>query len=84
MSYNETSPDSVREVQSHSGWRSQSDLVLHFGLGEAGAVNVTVRRPSAKEERVTGTAANRRVVVVEGSRDGCLTEVPMAQSHHTV
>jgi hypothetical protein len=57
----------VREVQSHTGWRSQSDLVQHFGLGSSDTVDVVVRWPSGTEDRVGGVAANRRIVIVEGS-----------------
>lgn len=57
----------IREVQSHTGWRSQGNLVQHFGLGSAETVDVIVRWPSGHEDRRTGVAANQRIVVVEGS-----------------
>jgi hypothetical protein len=57
----------IREVQGHTGWRSQSDLVQHFGLGSVDMVDVAVRWPSGIEDRVTGVAVNQRVVVVEAS-----------------
>jgi hypothetical protein len=57
----------IREVQAHSGWRSQNDLVQHFGLGSNDEVDVTVRWPSGREDHRTGVAANQRIVLVEGS-----------------
>ena len=57
----------IREVQAHSGWRSQSDLVQHFGLGPNTSVDIVVRWPSGNEDQLTGVAANRRIVIVEGS-----------------
>lgn len=58
----------IREVQSHTGWRSQSDLVQHFGLGSNDMVEVVVRWPSGREDRRSGVTANQRIVVVEGSQ----------------
>ena len=67
-----TSADSgakqIREIQAHSGWRSQNDLVQHFGLGETEAVDVVVRWPSGREDRRGGVNANQRILVVEGSQ----------------
>jgi hypothetical protein len=57
----------IREVQSHTGWRSQSDLVQHFGLGSNDMVEVVVRWPSGREDRRSGVTANQRIVVVEGT-----------------
>lgn len=57
----------IREVQTHSGWRSQSDLVQHFGLGSSTSVDVVVRWPSGTEDHLTDIAANQEVVIVEGS-----------------
>ena len=59
----------VREVQAHTGWRSQSDLVQHFGLGSDDRVDITVRWPSGREDRRTRIAANQRISVVEGSAE---------------
>jgi hypothetical protein len=57
----------VRDVQAHSGWRSQSDLVQHFGLGPNTAVDIVVRWPSGIEDERTGVAANQRILIIEGS-----------------
>ena len=57
----------IREVQAHSGWRSQSDLVQHFGLGPHSAVDIVVRWPSGREDQLTGITTNRRIVIAEGS-----------------
>jgi hypothetical protein len=58
----------VQEVRSGSGYISQSDLQLHFGLGAARAVDsIEVRWPSGLVERVRNVAADRRVHLREGS-----------------
>jgi hypothetical protein len=57
----------IREVQAHTGWRSQSDLVQHFGLGSNDMVEVVVWWPSGREDRLARIEANQRIVVVDGS-----------------
>lgn len=63
----------VNEVRSGSTFMSQSDLRLHFGLGQAQAVDrLEVEWPSGAKDIVTGLAVNSFIVVVEGqglSRD---------------
>ena len=63
----------VNEVRSGSTFMSQSDLRLHFGLGQAQTVErLEVEWPSGAKESVTAVAANSFITVVEGqgiSRD---------------
>jgi hypothetical protein len=60
----------VREMFPANGFCSQAPNVVHFGLGEAAAVDtLTVRWPSGKVQVFTGLSADRHVVIDEG-RDG--------------
>ena len=55
-------------VLSQSSFLSHDDPRLHFGLGAAGAVDgFTVRWPAGVVERFPGSAADRLVLLVEGS-----------------
>lgn len=57
----------LREVHTHTGFRSQNPFRQHFGLGDAASVEVIeVRWPSGLFERFPGTAVNRVVVLTEG------------------
>lgn len=57
----------VREVATHSGWRSQSDLVQHFGLGEgASGLELTIRWPSGEVETAALEGQNRLIEAREG------------------
>jgi hypothetical protein len=57
----------IREVAAHSGWRSQSPLVQHFGLGQSDEVReLTVRWPSGAVDRLTAIPANQVLSIVEG------------------
>jgi hypothetical protein len=57
----------VNEVRSGSTFLSQSDLRLHFGLGQSQAVDrLDIEWPSGAKESVSGVAANRFITVVEG------------------
>lgn len=51
----------VREVLTASSYLSQSEMTLHFGLGEAAVDEVTVRRAGRGAFRVRGLPKNRRV-----------------------
>jgi hypothetical protein len=49
-----------------TGYASQNEPVLHFGLGDAATVAVLqIRWPSGAHDRMTGIAANRRLRIVE-------------------
>ena len=51
----------IREVTGGSGYMSQNDLVLHFGLGASSvADSVIIRWPSGVVESYVALAANRR------------------------
>ena len=59
----------VDEVRSGSGYYSQNDLRLHFGLGQAGIVDlVEVCWPSGQIDTFRNLAINQLYVVREGSR----------------
>jgi len=57
----------VNEVRSGSSFMSQSDLRLHFGLGQIQSVDrLDIEWPSGAKESVTGVAGNTFITVVEG------------------
>ncbi|MES1257596.1 MAG: CRTAC1 family protein [Acidobacteriota bacterium] len=56
----------IDEVRSGGGYISQSDLRVHFGLGEAGDADLEVRWPSGLVDRMPAVKANQVVTVVEG------------------
>ena len=57
----------VNEVRSGSSFMSQSDLRLHFGLGQAPAVDrLEIEWPSGARETMTGVASNAFITIVEG------------------
>jgi hypothetical protein len=50
----------VQEVRSGGGYLSQSDLRLHFGLGQAEAVDqITVIWPGGQKQSLTNVRANQ-------------------------
>ena len=58
----------LREVTTHTGFRSQNPLEQHFGLGTATIVDeLTVRWPSGAVQQFTALPADRRIVITEGS-----------------
>jgi hypothetical protein len=58
----------VQEVRSGSGYASQPDLRLHFGIGDAEAVDrIQIQWPSGAAETVTGVAANHVYLLREGA-----------------
>src|SRR5579864_1652614 len=58
----------IDEVRSGGSYLSQSDLRLHFGLGEATRVDrLTVRWPSGLMDTINNIPADRHIVVEEGS-----------------
>ena len=67
----ETSTDGMnrhqlREVSTHSGWRSQSELIQHFGLGSAAAVSkVVIEWPSGRTQTIVGPPINELLKVRE-------------------
>jgi hypothetical protein len=56
----------VREVSTHSGWRSQGELVQHFGLGSAASVSrVMINWPSGHVQTVSRPPVNEVLKVRE-------------------
>lgn len=65
----------VREVTAGSSYASSSDPTLHFGLGEARPVAVTVRWPGGGSEHVEGLEPGRHHVLVQG-RGAVASRIP--------
>jgi enediyne biosynthesis protein E4 len=57
----------IREVQSHTGARSQNSLVVHFGLGDAAVVDeLTVEWPgNGNKDILTNIPANQYIEITE-------------------
>lgn len=59
----------LEEVRSGSGYYSQSDLRIHFGLDQAKAVDtVEIRWPTGQTDTLKNLAANRLYVIQEGGK----------------
>ena len=57
----------IREVSTHSGWRSQGELTQHFGLGTATEISkVVINWPSGYSQTIVGPAINQVLNVREG------------------
>ncbi len=66
-----STPDGRRrmdEVRSGGSYFSQSDLRLHFGLGQSEKASLEIHWPSGLVEKMEGVAANQILRVVEGSQ----------------
>ena len=64
-----TTPDHRRrmdEVRSGGSYFSQSDLRLHFGLGQHERANLEIVWPSGLVEKIEGVGSNQILRVVEG------------------
>ena len=57
----------AQEVLSQSSYLSVNDSRLHFGLGQAAAVDIEIRWPLGRIEKLSGAAAGRLIYVTEGS-----------------
>ena len=58
----------VAEVHSGRGYQSQFGMRLHFGLGDRDRVDqIEVRWPGGNRETFTGTTADQRITLKEGS-----------------
>jgi hypothetical protein len=55
------------EVRSGGSYLSQSDLRIHFGLGEATTADLEIYWPSGVVDRMRGVVVDRVITVVEGS-----------------
>ena len=61
--------DKAREITAGSGVASQASPVAHFGLGShKGTADITVRWPTGREQRVTGSPVNRLVRIDEEAK----------------
>ena len=56
----------VQEVMSQSSFYSANDLRLHFGLGDVTKVDLDVRWPTGKVEKLTKLDANHLFTIREG------------------
>ncbi|MFP6721183.1 MAG: CRTAC1 family protein, partial [Candidatus Poribacteria bacterium] len=56
----------IREVRSGSSYLSQSDLRLHFGLGNYNIVDLEVRWPNGKMEEFRQVESNQFIKIIEG------------------
>lgn len=54
------------EVRSGGSYMSQSDLRVHFGLGQAREADIEVRWPSGQVDKLPAVKANGVITVVEG------------------
>ena len=59
----------VQEVLSQSSYHSTNDPRLHFGLGTADTADLEVRWPSGAKQTFQKLAADRLIVIREGSPD---------------
>ena len=55
----------TRWVRAGSTFTAQTPLVAHFGLGDAGAADITVRWPDGTEQVQTGVAAGTALVLTK-------------------
>ncbi len=57
----------AQAVLAQSSYLSVSDRRLHFGLGQASSADLEIRWPNGQTEKVASVAADRLVVIEEGS-----------------
>ena len=67
----------VREIRTGSSYLSQSDIRAHFGLGAATDVDLEIRWPSGRTERLQKVAAGQIITVAEGQ--GIRTATPFVR-----
>jgi hypothetical protein len=62
-----TTRSQIREVSTHSGWRSQGELTQHFGLGDVTKVStVRINWPSGHVQTIVEPAINQVLKIREG------------------
>jgi hypothetical protein len=57
--------DQLREVNSGSSFQSQSDSRVHFGLGQAGEVQIEVRWPNGALQTLEEVSVNSQLTIRE-------------------
>ena len=58
----------IRTLHAGDGFLAQSSKWLHFGLGQAEAIEqLTIRWPDGKQETITGLEINRRYRIAQGA-----------------
>jgi hypothetical protein len=79
----ETKPhQQIDEVRSGGGYLSQNDLRVHFGLGQAGQVDLLeIKWPSGIVDTLKDIAANQIIFIKEG--EGLVRSQPPKQAEHT-
>ncbi len=79
----ETKPhQQIDEVRSGGGYLSQNDLRVHFGLGQAGKVDLLeIKWPSGIVDTLKDIAANQIIFIKEG--EGLVRSQPPKQAEHT-
>jgi enediyne biosynthesis protein E4 len=60
----------MQEVRSGGSYLSQSDLRLHFGLGESTSCEIEIRWPAGGVEKYSLTGVNRIATIIEGKPSG--------------
>ena len=57
----------TKEVQSGTGYLSQNELKLYFGLGDSTTIElIEIRWPGGGKQQVKNIAANQSIVITEG------------------
>jgi len=79
----ETKPhQQIDEVRSGGGYLSQNDLRVHFGLGQAGKVDLLeIKWPSGIVDTLKDIATNQIIFIKEG--EGLVRSQPPKQAEHT-
>ena len=67
----------IDEVRSGGSFISQNDFRLHFGIGKSASVDLSLRWPDGKSERLPAVAANQIVTIEEGK--GIIRKQPYVQ-----
>ncbi|TFG87615.1 MAG: T9SS type A sorting domain-containing protein, partial [Gemmatimonadales bacterium] len=71
--------DLVRDVQSSSGYLSQSSLLVEFGLGQVAAIDsLIVEWPSGAVEAYTNLPIDRIVEIIEGLGPSAVEDLPIS------
>ena len=71
-----TAAGQVQEMVAGHGYLSGNAPVLHYGLGTAAQVDLTVRWPSGRSDDYKGLAANRVWTLTEGDPKAAKSEEP--------